>query len=178
MSDLFSGVDASELIKDVSKLERIEDWDQYFLSMTFLAARRSKDPSTKTGCVVVRDRQVLTTGYNGFPRGCDDSPELYADRDLKYRRVVHCDTNAIISAAREGIKLLGATMYLTGPPCTRCTTNIINAGIIEVVWPKVNKFESDPETGARWEGDALDSADQESESLLLLRQAGVAYRRA
>ena len=82
--ELFSTIAASELLKDVSCLDRIEDWDHFFLSMAFLCARKSKDPSTKTGCVLVRDRRILSTGYNGFPCGCLDAPELYDEREYKY----------------------------------------------------------------------------------------------
>jgi dCMP deaminase len=139
--ELFSDLAAEELLKDVSKVDRIEDWDQFFISLCFLAARKSKDPSTKTGCVLVRDRRVLAIGYNGFPIGVKDSPKLYADREYKYKTVVHCDLNSIYSCAREGIATKGATMYLTGPPCVECTKGIINSGIIEVVWPVLNKFE-------------------------------------
>lgn len=160
----------SDLLLDVSGGERIEDWDQFFLSICFVVARKSKDPSTKTGCVVVKDRRILSTGYNGFPVGCDDNPELYADRSIKYARVVHCDTNAIYSAARNGIALSGATMYLTGPPCNECTKGIINAGIIEVVWPKNNKFEADEATMARWK-------DSMEHSFTMMAQSGVKTRR-
>lgn len=173
----FDAPSNEDMLVDVSKMDRIEDWHQFFLSMCFLMARKSKDPSTKTGCVVVRDRRILSVGYNGFPIGCDDSPDLYADRELKYSRVVHCDTNAIYSAARVGISLVGSTMYLTGPPCSECTKGIINAGIVEVIWPAVNKFECDPETGARWTGDAIDAADQEANNTIMMRQAGVTFWR-
>ncbi len=173
----FNAPKNEELMIDVSRCERIEDWDQFFLSMCFLMARKSKDPSTKTGCVVVRDRRILSVGYNGFPVGCDDSPDLYANRELKYSRVVHCDTNSIYSAAREGISLKNATMYLTGPPCSECTKGIINAGIVEVVWPKINKFECDPSTGKRWSGDAVNASDKEANSFVMMQQAGVLYRR-
>jgi dCMP deaminase len=173
MMFLFSQVTNEQLLYDVSYCERIDNWDQFFLSIAFLSARRSKDPSTKTGCCVTRDRHILTTGYNGFARGCPDDPELYADREYKYANIVHCDHNAVLQAAYDGISLKGATMYLTAPPCTSCSLGIIQSGIIEVVWPADNKFECDPETGKRWDGDATGDA----QALKNLAAAGVAASR-
>jgi dCMP deaminase len=129
-----------------------EDWDSFFISLAKLMSARSRDPSTKTGCVIVDSSNcILSSGYNGFPRGVKDNEERYLNRDVKYRLVAHADLNAIYSAARNGIKLAGSTMYLTGPPCNECTKGIIQSGIVRVVWPKDNSFENDPATRARWE---------------------------
>lgn len=166
----FSDVKSEQLLHDVSRQDRITSWDHYFLAMAFLAARKSKDPSTKTGCVIMRDRQILTTGYNSFARGCDDSPHLYEDKAYKYANIVHCDHNAVLQGSRVGVSLLGATMYLTGPPCSSCTQSIINAGIIEVVWPVKNKFECTAETKATWEKDLIQAQKN-------LDQAGVVWSR-
>lgn len=126
-------------------------WHRRFLEVAQLIATWSKDPSTQTGCVVVDpDRAIVSTGYNGFARGVNDSPERYNDREVKYRYVVHCDTNAIYSAAARGVSLRGCTMYLTGPPCNECMKGIIQAGIGTVVWPEDNPFERDPATMERW----------------------------
>lgn len=125
-------------------------WDRRFLEMALLVATWSKDPSTQTGCVVVRGRRVLATGYNGFPRGVRDLDHRYAQRELKYKFVAHCDRNAIDDAAHRGVPLAGADMYLTGPPCNECMKSIIQAGILRVVWPVDNKFERDPATLRRW----------------------------
>lgn len=170
----FSDVPKERLLDDVSRQPRIEDWDEYFLAIAFLVARKSKDPSTKTGCVLQRDKRILTTGYNGFPMGCPDDPELYEDRDYKYPNVAHCDRNAVFAAAFQGVSTQGSTMYLTGPPCTNCTQAIIQAGIARVVWPAANKFECDPETGKRWEGDAT---GVEPQALSNLEAAGIKYDR-
>jgi dCMP deaminase len=175
MSDFkFSDVPKEDLLHDPSRQDYIDDWDEYFLAIAFLVARKSKDPSTKTGCVVQRDKRILTTGYNGFPMGTPDDDHLYADREYKYANIAHCDTNAILSAAFQGVTTKGATMYLTGPPCTKCTQAIIQGGIVRVVWPALNKFECDPETGKRWEGDATGT---DAQSLINLSNAGVAYER-
>ncbi len=128
-------------------------WHRHFLRQAWLCAEMSKDPSTKTGCVVIdADRCIVSTGYNGFARGVNDKPDRYNDREVKYRFVVHCDTNAIYSAARRGVSLLGCTMYLTGPPCNECMKGIVQAGIHRVIWPEDNPFEKDPATQARWQG--------------------------
>lgn len=116
--------------------ERNAAWDKRFLDLCRLVATWSKDPSTKTASVIVRpDRTVASLGYNGFPRGCDDDPELYADRPTKYLRVVHGEANAIL-AARE--RLDGYTLYSVALPknhgiCASCATLIIQAGITRVV---------------------------------------------
>jgi dCMP deaminase len=167
----FSRVPRGELLHDVSRQPRIEDWDEYFLAIAFLVARKSKDPSTKTGCVVQRNRRILATGYNGFPQGCPDDEALYVDRTYKYKNIAHCEANAVFAAAFQGVALQEATMYSTSPPCTACSQAIINAGIIRAVWPAANKFDCDSETGKRWEGDATGNP----QALANLKHAGVHY---
>lgn len=108
----------------------------------------SKDPSTKTGCVIVRpDATVAAVGYNGFPRAIKDSPELLNNREEKYKRTIHCEMNAILSA-RE--RLDGYTLYnWPGQSCERCAVHIIQSGIVKVVSPKIeNDFT------ARWKEQA------------------------
>ena len=130
----------------------MNNWDKFFIDMCLLTASKSKDPSTKTGCVVVdQTNRVRSVGYNGFPVGVEDKKERYDDRETKYMFIEHCDRNAIYSAARAGISLEGCTMYLTGPPCHDCTRGIIQAGIKKVKWPKDNPFENNPETKTRWQ---------------------------
>jgi dCMP deaminase len=102
--------------------------------MAKLIADWSKDPSTKCGAIIVRpDRTIASVGYNGFPRGCDDDPALYDDRETKYSRIVHCEMNAILSA-REPLK--GYTLY-TVPfiSCDRCASHVVQAGIARCVAP-------------------------------------------
>jgi dCMP deaminase len=94
----------------------------------------SKDPSTKAGAVIVRpDRSVQSVGFNGFPKNMSDDPALYADREKKYSRVVHCEIKAMIHA-REAV--IGSTLY-TWPfaPCDRCCVQMLQAGITRFVWP-------------------------------------------
>ena len=121
-------------------------WRQYFLNIAVVNARMSKDPSTKVGAVIVgENRNILATGFNGFPAGIKDTQERLLDRNTKMELVVHAELNAILSAARNGIKLADSTLYIVcvdaktdkiwgTPPCVRCTVEIIQAGIKHVVY--------------------------------------------
>ena len=96
-------------------------WDQRFLKLAEHISGWSKDPSTKVGCVVVgEDREIRSTGFNGFPRGIADDSDRLSDRDKKYPLICHAEENAIMHAARIGLSLKGCTAYVTWPPCTRC----------------------------------------------------------
>ena len=113
-----------------------EKWDRRFIDLALHISGWSKDPSTKVGCVVVgEDRDIRSTGFNGFPRGIDDSMERLEDRELKYPLICHAEENAIMHAARIGISLKDCTAYVTWPPCTRCARSLIQAGVVEVVYP-------------------------------------------
>jgi dCMP deaminase len=112
------------------------DWDARFLLLARHIAQWSKDPSTKVGCVVVGpDREIRSTGFNGFPRGIKDSAERLQDREQKYPLACHAEENAIMHAARIGVSLKGCVAYVTWPPCTRCARSFVQAGIAEVVYP-------------------------------------------
>lgn len=109
-----------------------QTWDEYFLGIAEAVSKRSKDPSTQCGAVIVRpDKTIAATGYNGFPRDIEDKPELLEDRDEKLKRIIHAEMNAILTS-REPIK--GYTLY-THPflTCERCAVHVIQAGIIRVV---------------------------------------------
>ena len=103
-------------------------WDEYFLSLATLAATRSKDPRTKVGCVIVRDRRVVGTGYNGFPKGVKDGIEERWEVPEKYIWVSHAEQNAIAMAARDGVALKDSIFYITLPPCVECAKLIIQCG--------------------------------------------------
>lgn len=112
-----------------------QKWDNRFIEMCKLVASWSKDPSTKTGAVIVRpDRTVISVGFNGFPKNMKDNAELYADREKKYSRVVHCEVNALVHAYSC---VEGATLY-TWPfaSCDRCCVQMLQAGISRFVFPK------------------------------------------
>ena len=108
-------------------------WDKTFLNLCDEIAQRSKDPSTKVGaCIVAPDRTIVSMGYNGFPRGCNDAQALYEDRHVKLMRTIHAEVNAIITARRD---LTGCTLYVSPlHPCANCAAIIVQAGIKRVVY--------------------------------------------
>lgn len=141
-------------------------WDTRFLGLAKHISDWSKDPSTKVGCVVVgEDREVRSTGFNGFPRGIEDTVERLNNREMKYPMICHAEENAIMHAARIGISLKGCTAYVTWPPCSRCARSLIQAGILEVVYP------DDSEIPERWQEDFEIATSMFNES-------GVSYRSA
>ena len=107
-------------------------WDARFLDLAEHIGTWSKDPSTKVGAVIVRpDRTVVAVGYNGFPRGTDDSPEKLEDRAAKLFRTVHAETNALLTAWGP---VHGCTLYVSPlHPCANCAAMIVQAGIARVV---------------------------------------------
>lgn len=111
-------------------------WNNRFLKLAKHISTWSKDPSTKVGCVVVGpDKEIRSTGFNGFPRGIEDNNRLL-DREQKYPIICHAEENAIMHAARIGVPLKDCIMYITHPPCCRCARSIIQAGINKVVYYK------------------------------------------
>ncbi len=142
------------------RIARQAKWDSRFLALAEQVALWSKDPSTKCGAVITRPGNfVVSVGYNGFPSGCDDADELYTAKETKYSRVVHAETNAVLSA-RQSVE--GCTIYVTPiPPCDRCASTLIQAGIIRVVHPEIDVSKIE-----RWRA-AFDSA------MKMYREAGV-----
>ena len=126
-------------------------WDEYFMGVAKLAAMRSKDPNTQVGsCIVSEDNNILSMGYNGFPKGCsdDDFPwEREGDDELttKYPFVTHSELNAILNY--RGGSLVGAKLYVSLFPCNECAKAIIQAGIKEVVYDS-DKYSSSAATKA------------------------------
>lgn len=144
------------------------NWDARFLNLALHIAQWSKDPSTKVGCVVVGpDREIRSTGFNGFPRGIADSVERLGDREKKYPLVCHAEENAIMHAARIGVSLKGCAAYVTWPPCTRCARSLIQAGIHQIIYPEGLSI---PE---RWSEDFAISSAMLSEAGLAVRTVGL-----
>ena len=110
-------------------------WDEYFMGIAMLAAMRSKDPSTQVGaCIVSADNIIISTGYNGMPKGCSDD-EFPWDREgeqTKYPYVVHAELNAILNA--NGRDLRGSRVYVALFPCNECAKAIIQSGVREVIY--------------------------------------------
>ena len=119
-------------MEEAAVIER--KWDARFLELADHIAQWSKDPSRKVGAVIVDGhRRVLALGYNGFPRGVEDTPERYADKAQKYPMVVHAELNAILNALGP---VEGCDMFVTFAPCAECAKAIIQAGIRRVVITK------------------------------------------
>ena len=115
-------------------------WDIRYLQLAQEVASWSKDPSTQIGAIAVGNKgQVLSQGYNGFPRGIIDKDEYYLDRETKYKYVVHAEMNVIYNATYNGVSLDGATLYVTGlPVCSDCAKGVIQVGIQRVVMKEQN----------------------------------------
>ena len=110
-------------------------WDEYFMGVAMLTARRSKDPNTQVGaCIVSPDKIIISTGYNGMPKGCSDDefPWEREGEQTKYPYVVHAELNAILNA--NGRDLRGSKLYVALFPCNECAKAIIQSGVKEVVY--------------------------------------------
>lgn len=124
-------------------MKRIISWDEYFMGVAKLSAKRSKDPNTQVGCCIVnQDKRIVAVGYNGMPMGCNDEDFPWNVRegalnDTKYAYVVHAELNAILNATTP---LKGCTLYVTLYPCNECTKAILQSGIKEIVFED-NKYE-------------------------------------
>lgn len=112
----------------------MDKWDGRFLDIAREISTWSKDPSRKIGAIAVRDRKILATGYNGFPKGIEDTPSRLNIREIKYQYVVHAEMNCIYNAAENGVSLRDSTLYIFGlPVCGDCALGIIQSGIKRVV---------------------------------------------
>jgi len=111
------------------------DWDSYFLKIAFAVSERSTCDRALVGCVLVLEKRILTTGFNGSPAGlphCEEVGHLMVDGHCV--RTIHAETNAIIQAALHGVSTKGSTCYVTHFPCINCTKALINAGITRLVY--------------------------------------------
>lgn len=110
-------------------------WDEYFMAITRQVALRATCDRARVGAIIVKERRILTTGYNGAPAGlphCDEVGHLMVNGHCV--RTLHAEQNAIIQAALHGVSVRGGVMYVTHQPCLTCAKMIINAGIIRVVY--------------------------------------------
>jgi len=148
-------------------------WDQYFLEICRVVSRRATCLRRQVGAILVRDKRILTTGYNGPPRGVRHCAELGGCRRQELGipsgerhelcRALHAEQNAIIQAALHGVSVTGATMYITNQPCVLCAKMLINAGIVRIVYrghyPDEMAMEMLGEAGVevvRWDGEQED----------------------
>ena len=114
----------------------MDKWDMRFLEMAQQVSSWSKDPSRQIGSVAVDPlkKNVLSTGYNGFPRGMIDTSDRYNDRPTKYKLIVHSEMNLIYNATFNGVSLDGSTLYVYGlPVCSECAKGIIQVGVKRIV---------------------------------------------
>ena len=137
----------------------IISWDEYFMGLSHLSALRSKDPNTQVGaCIVDHDHKVVSIGYNGMPRGCNDSDfpwEREGDfLNTKYAYVVHAELNAILNSPRP---VNGCTIYVSLFPCNECAKAIIQSGIRKIIY----------------ESDKYEGTDGNVASKKMLKEAGV-----
>ncbi|PKA55243.1 dCMP deaminase [Apostasia shenzhenica] len=136
---------------DPSKREGYLSWDDYFMAIAFLSAKRSKDPNRQVGaCLVSQNGIILGIGYNGFPRGCSDDKLPWAKKSIsgdpletKYPYVVHAEVNAILNTNHASAA--GQRLYVTMFPCNECAKIIIQSGVSEVIY-FVEKMLNNPDT--------------------------------
>jgi dCMP deaminase len=115
---------------------REQKWHNRYLQLAKDVATWSKDPSHKIGAIAVGSKgQVLSQGFNGFPRGINDTDERYNDRETKYKYVIHAEMNCIYNATYNGVSLDGGSLYVWGlPVCSECAKGIIQTGVKNVYW--------------------------------------------
>jgi dCMP deaminase len=139
-------------------------WDEYFMGVALLSARRSKDPHTQVGACIVNDKnKIVGAGYNGLPIGCNDDEFPWEKQgnflETKYPFICHAELNAILN--NIGIDLRGCKIYTALFPCNECTKAIIQSGITEVIY-----------LSDKYEGSDIFKA-----SKLMLNKAGITYRK-
>lgn len=129
-------------------------WDHYFMQIATVVATRSSCLTRQTGAVIVRDRMILSTGYNGTPRNtkncneggcprCNNNETYQSGKDLDKCFCVHAEENAIVQASYHGMSIRGGTLYAFFSPCIFCTKSIINGGIERVVYNQGYSIDED-----------------------------------
>ena len=108
-----------------------------------LWSTRSKDPSRKIGAIIANNKKPIAQGYNGFPKNMSDDVEYLNNREVKYKRTLHAEVNALHNALEFGVSVKGCTMYVYGlPTCSNCALHIIQAGITHLIYCDVNSENS------------------------------------
>ena len=148
----------------MSKRTNYISWDEYFMGVALLSAKRSKDPSTQVGaCIVNNKNKIVGAGYNGLPAGCDDDEFPWEKQgeflETKYPYVCHAELNAILN--NIGMDLHGCRIYTALFPCNECAKAIIQSGITEVIFLS----------------DKYADSDSSLASKRMLETAGVSYRK-
>jgi dCMP deaminase len=123
-------------VHEVMLIKNQISWHQYFMTMAYLVATKSKDPSTKVGAVIVGpDYEIRSTGFNGLPRGLADTVTRY-DKPLKHKLINHAEENAILHCCRIGVPTSGCSLYVPWIPCSLCAKAIVQADIKRVIYHK------------------------------------------
>lgn len=148
----------------MTKRNNYINWDEYFMGVALLSAKRSKDPGTQVGaCIVNKKNKIVGAGYNGLPIGCDDNDFPWGKQgdalETKYPFVCHAELNAILN--NIGMDLHGCRMYTALFPCNECSKAIIQSGISEVIYLS----------------DKYATTDSSIASKMMLDKAGVTYRK-
>lgn len=116
-------------------MSELNHWDERFIRIANEVATWSKDPGTKVGAVLVLNRRIIATGYNGFPQNIEDTIDRYSNRELKLAYTVHAEVNSILNAAKNGSQTKDSTLYVTFSPCVNCAASVVQAGVNTVVCP-------------------------------------------
>jgi dCMP deaminase len=146
-------------------------WDEYFFNIVYQVALKSKDRSSKIGCVVVGpNNEIRSTGYNGFPRKINDDIDERHERPVKYIWTEHAERNAIYAAARVGVSLDGCAMYQSWHPCSECSRAIIQSGIKEIIIDNrnINPLKKN-NISSRYEHDMVFSSEMLKEASISVR---------
>jgi dCMP deaminase len=146
-------------------------WDEYFIKIMYMVAEKSKDTKTKVGALIVKDKRIISTGYNGLCRGVNDNIAGRYERPTKYSWFEHGERNAIFAAARHGIATEGTIMYTNGVPCIDCARAVIQAGITKVIVHKA--YEDMSASAARQKCDQSQWKGHNDVSLTMFKEAGV-----
>ncbi len=175
-----------------------KEWDEYFMKIAETVALKSKDPSSKMGCVIVdKNKRVVSVGYNGLIQGADESKMTLSERPMKYYFAIHSEMNALLYAKKD---LVGCTIYNKVATCENCLKYCLQAGIKRFVYKelRVHSYSSDPKksmtnvetdeaivrllssmpevetlnliNGKTYTEDILDSYDKDSEEYARLKQ--------
>ncbi len=145
---------------------KVPNWDDYFMSMVYLIARKSKDKRTHIGAIIVgKDKEIKSTGYNSFVRGLNDNVSKRQEKPEKDYWFEHAERNAIYNATLVGTSLKGCKMYTNGVPCMDCARGIVQSGILEVIVDEI------------WENDnSMPDSEHSKRTIQMFKETGVKLR--
>lgn len=124
-------------IKSYHSTNRLS-WDEYFMSICELTSLRSPSIKKQVGCIIVKDKHIISTGYNGFPAGAEHIPLIINGKEIN---TIHAEQNAIAQGAKLGISINNSTLYVTHFPCINCSKMIIASGITRIIYLNDNHNE-------------------------------------